>query len=194
MKKKNSLYIICLIVLVLVSCTPKNNNIEEEYYPNGTIKTRMEVKDGKRNGLTQNYDNQGRLESTAELVDDIYEGWMTQYNPNTGKVSAKSYYVNDTQNGPAYQYYVTGELFREETYKEGRIDSIVKTFWANGKLQAEVYFRKGKPAVGLKEWNINGEPVEQPQIVIQKINHLEATSSVELKIYLSDNSKKVDFY
>jgi hypothetical protein len=184
----------CLFIYLIASSCNKNDNIVKEYYPDGIIKTIIEVKDGKRNGLTKNFDEKGRLESTAELKNDKYEGWLINYNTESGKVTAKAFYKNDKQNGPATLYYVTGELYREITYVDGRVDSIVKTYWANGKPQAEVFFRKGDPSIGLKEFDKQGNPVQQTHIVIEKINQLETTSSVTLKIYLSDKSTKVDFY
>lgn len=182
------------IILTIIACKPKNDNIVEEKYPNGITKSKIEVKDGKRNGLTQNYDERGRLVSTAELVDDKYEGWMVNYNPENGAVTARSFYKDDKQNGPVTLNYKTGKLYREMTYKNGRVDSIVKTYWANGNLQAEVYFKMGQPSIGLKEWDKDGKPVEQPHIVVKEINQAALLNKIKVKIYLSDESSKVEFY
>lgn len=192
MKFNYTLY--AFISIFIFACTPKNDNIQKEFYPNGNIKTIMEVKNGKRNGLTKNFDEQGRLESTAELKDDKYEGWMINYNKTNGKITAKALYKNDKQNGPAKLYYASGELYREMTYVDGHVDSIVKTYWANGKLQAEVFFKMGDPGTGLKEWDKQGNPIKQPTIIVEEVNQLALFGTFSLKIYLSDHSSDVDFY
>jgi hypothetical protein len=182
------------ILLALVSCSGKNKDLEYEYYPDGTLKSEIQVKNGMRNGITKNYDEKGRLISTAELADNKYEGWMINYNPKNNKITAKALYKNDQQDGPATLYYSDGQLYREMTYVNGRVDSIVKTYWPGGKLQAEVYFKMGEPAIGLKEYDKDGNPVKQPTIVIEGINQLAMLNRYGLKIYLSDHTGKVNFY
>ncbi len=189
---KNS-SLLFLSILILISCTKKKDVIKE-YYPNRIIKSETEVIDGKRNGISKTYDEIGRLVSTAEFVNDTLQGWMTTYNPQNGKVTAKAFYKNDKQNGPVTLYYAEGQLYREEYYKEGRVDSIVRTYWPDGKLQAEIYFKMGSPALGLKEYDEKGNPVEQPGIVIKEINQLRSANTFKLKIYLTNQSTNVDYY
>jgi major membrane immunogen (membrane-anchored lipoprotein) len=190
---KNIIFPFIFVLLIQIACS-HDDNIVKEYYPTGIIKSKMEVKNGMRNGLTQNFDEKGRLLSTAELINDKYEGWMTNYNPANGKVMAKSHYVNDKQNGTVTTYYDQGQLYREMYYVDGRVDSIVKTYWPDGSLQAEVYFKMGKPAIGLIEYDKKGNIVEQPHIVIEEINKLSLLNTVTLKIYLSNHNSKVDLY
>jgi hypothetical protein len=191
--KKIDFLLLIVFLLIIASCS-KNDNVVKEYYPNGYIKMEAEVKDGMRNGLTKNYDENGKLISTAELKNDKYEGWVITYSPYNGKVTAKSHYINDQQNGPVTLYYDGGQLYREMTYVDGRVDSIVKTFWPDISLQAEVYFKKGAPAIGLKEFDRQGKPIKQPNIVVEKIDQLSTQNYIVLKIYLSDHNPKVDFY
>jgi antitoxin component YwqK of YwqJK toxin-antitoxin module len=192
--KKRSVIVALGIMALLISCRHKNDDFIYEYYPDGTLKSEIQVRNGLRNGITKNYDERGRLASTAELADDKYEGWMINYNPKNNKVTAKALYKNDQQNGPATLYYSDGQLYREMTYVDGRVDSIVKTYWPGDKLQAEVYFEMGQPAVGLKEFDKNGTPVKQPAIMVKEVDLLSLFNKIELKIFLSDNTKEVEFY
>jgi major membrane immunogen (membrane-anchored lipoprotein) len=183
-----------LCILLLITVCKHEDNLVKEYYPDGTIKSKIEVKNGKRNGLTRNFDEKGRLLSTAELVDDKYEGLLITYNPANGKITAKSHYKDDKQNGTVTTYYDQGQLYREMTYVNGRVDSIVKTYWPDGSLQAEVYFKMGAPAIGLKEFDRKGNPVQQPSIIVEEINQLALLNTVTLKMYLSDHNTKADLY
>jgi antitoxin component YwqK of YwqJK toxin-antitoxin module len=180
------------VFVLLLSC--KKQDIRYTYYPDGTLKQMAEYKNGLRNGLTKNYDDRGRLVSTAELKDDVYNGWMTNYNPNNNKVTAKAMFVNDKQNGPVTLYYTSGQLYRESFYKNGLVDSLVKTYWPSGKLKAELYFKMGNPAIGLKEYDKQGNLIKEPSIVILEDNQLDLRDIINLKIYLSDRNKEVDFY
>jgi antitoxin component YwqK of YwqJK toxin-antitoxin module len=192
--KKRSAIISLVFMTIWISCGPKNEDIVTEYYSDGTLKSEIQVKNGMRNGITKNYDERGRLASTAELVDDKYEGWMINYNPENNKITARALYKNDLQNGPATLYYSDGQLYREMTYVDGRVDSIVKTYWPGGKLQAEVFFKKGEPSIGLKEYDKNGLPVKQPTIVIKELDQLSLFNKIEIRISLSDKTRKVEFY
>jgi len=192
--KTKSAIISFAFMAVWISCNQKNDDIVYEYYPDGSLKSEIQVKNGMRNGITKNYDEKGRLVSTAELVDDKYEGWMINYNPKNNKITAKALYKDDLQNGPATLYYSDGQLYREMTYINGRVDSIVKTYWPGNKLQAEVYFKMGQPAIGLKEFDKNGNPVKQPTILVKKVDQLALFNKIELKISLSDNNREVNFY
>jgi hypothetical protein len=193
MKTKSAIISLALMA-VWISCSQKNNPVVYEYYPDGTLKSEIQVKNSMRNGTTKNYDEKGRLVSTAELVDDKYEGWMINYNPKNNKITAKALYKNDQQNGPATLYYSDGQLYREMAYVNGRVDSIVKTYWPGNKLQAEVCFKMGQPAVGLKEFDKNGTPVNQPTILVKEVDQLALFNKIELKISLSDHTRDVEFY
>jgi hypothetical protein len=192
--KKRSVIILLALLTGLISCRHKNDELTYVYYPDGTLKSEIQVKKGMRNGITKNYDDRGRLVSTAELADDKYEGWMINYNPVNNKITARALYKNDQQNGPAILYYSDGQLYREMTYADGRVDSVVKTYWPGGKLQAEVYFKKGEPAIGLMEYDKKGTPVKQPSIVVKKVDQLSLFNKIELRIFLSDKTSDVKFY
>jgi len=187
-------FILLLAINIIVSCGNKKGDVIEEFYPDGTIKSEVQVKDGLRNGLSKNYDERGRLTSTAEFVDDMYNGWMINYNPDNGKVTAKALYKNDNQHGPATLNYTDGSLYREMFYVDGRVDSIVKTYWPDGSLQAEVFFKKGSPAIGLKEFDKTGKPIVQPTLVIKQIDQLATQSKLILKVSLSEKTKDVEYF
>jgi len=192
--KNIRLFIFLVFVFMLAAGCKKNRDVEYEYYADGTLKSEIQMKNGMRNGITKKYDEIGRLISTAELKDDKYEGWMIKYNPKNQKITAKALYKNDQQDGPATLYYADGQLYREMKYVNGRIDSLVKTYWPGGKLQAEVWFRMGEPAIGLKEYDKEGHLIKQPAIVVTEINQVSLLNKLTLKISLSDNTKKVNFF
>lgn len=185
--------ILILLCTFFFACN-NNPGVQEEFYPDGTIKSSAQVKNGLRNGTTKMYDERGRLTSTAEFVNDQHEGWTINYNPENGKVVAKAFYKNDKQNGPVTLYYKEGQIYRKMKYVDDHVDSIVTTYWPNGKVQAEDLFQKGNPAIGLKEWDDQGNPIKEPTLVVKEINQVALFGKVTLVFSISDGTKEVDYY
>ncbi len=193
---KNS--ILLILCFFIVSCNFFDRSgkvIEREYYSDGGLKSETELKDGKRNGMVRNYSERGRLLSTTEYVNDLREGWLINYSSETGAPELKGFFKNDTQSGPVIQYYREGMLFRESNYVKGRIDGVVKTFWANGKLKAENFYKMGKLSVGLKEYDKEGNLIiKRPEIIFHELNQLALFDRLVLKISVSDEAEDVEFY
>jgi antitoxin component YwqK of YwqJK toxin-antitoxin module len=194
MKIKKLLSIIVISILIIYACNDPNNGVQEEYNTNGTIKSQITLKNGLRNGISKLYDERGRLTSTAEYINDKHEGWVINYNPDNGKVMSKALYKNDMQNGPVTLFYREGYLYREMNYINDMVDGIVKTYWPNGKIQAENLFKMGNPAIGLKEFDSDGKPINEPYLVINEINQLRLLNKLIIKISISDGAKKVEFF
>jgi antitoxin component YwqK of YwqJK toxin-antitoxin module len=165
--------------------------VVEEYYPDGNIKSEITVQNNMRNGISKYYNENGRLMSTAEYVNDKRNGWVVNFNTENGKISTKAFFKNDVQNGELIQYYKEGSLFRTSTYEDGRVNGIIKTYWPDRKLKAENLFKMGIPSKGLKEYDRHGILIKQPYIVVNKTVE---SNKIILKISLSDRDKDVDFY
>ena len=184
--------LLILFTSMLPSCIPPSgqNNLVQEFYMDGSLKSTSEVKNGMRNGITKNFDEKGRLLSTCEYVDDKRNGWLVNYNPEIGKVITKVMFRDDLQDGPLVMNYQEGMLFRESNYTNGRVNGLVKTYWPNGKLKAQVHFKMGMPGNDLKEYDKEGKEIVQPQLIIEKAT----TQKNSIKIYLSDHSTDFEVY
>jgi antitoxin component YwqK of YwqJK toxin-antitoxin module len=184
------------VVALLFSCSdPNKPQIVEEYNPDGTIKSQTPMVKGLRNGMVKTYDERGRLEATADYVDDLREGKVCQYNPANGKLTAMATYKKDVQEGPSTLHYTSGAIYREMLYREGRLDSIVKTYYPSGKLQAENKFKMGQASINLKEYDEKGNIItDYPQIVLKTEDMRASRGMYRLKFSLSDGNKKAEFY
>lgn len=191
---KRIIYTSLFMLFLAFSCKTKNDTIVEEFYPDGSIKSEITMKNNIRNGLTKNYDEKGRLVSTAEYINDKHEGWLINYNPENGKITTKAMFKDDEQDGFVYQYYREGKLFRESTYVKGRLNGVIKTYWPDGKLKAENTYNMGKPEIGLKEYDKSGNLLKQPEIVFKEVNQAALLNKVVLYFSISDGNKNVDFY
>jgi hypothetical protein len=183
--------LLIIIVVVLFSCklgNDPNNGVKEDFYMDGMIKSRYTLKNGLKEGVVSNYDPKGRLSSTIEYNNDMRNGKLINYSVETKKPELTAYFKNDTQTGPVVQYYKEGMIFRESNYTKGRVNGVIKTFWSNGKLKAENIFKMGKPGIGLKEYENDGQTIIRQPNIVAKVANKSITMS------LSDNNYNVEFY
>jgi len=145
--------------------------------------------------LVKNYSEKGRLLSTAEYVNDLRNGWVINYSTENSKPMLKALFKDDVQNGPVIQYYQEGMLFRESNYINGRVDGLVKTYWPSGKTKAENFYKMGKPAIGLKEFDKDGKLIiKHPHIIIEEVDQMALLDKVIIKVYLSEKVDDIEIY
>ena len=180
------------LFVMLAACTQHdpNNGLQEEFYPNGIIKSTFTLKNGLRNGTVKYFDTKGRLLSKAEYKDNLKNGELINYNSENGKMILKAHFKEDIQHGKVIQYYREGMLFRESNYVNGRVEGLVKTYWPKGNLKAENFFHQGKPAIGLKEFDKESNLINQPQLMVRKSN----ARKFGIEIQLSSDVDEVEYY
>lgn len=188
---------ITFLAAILSSCTrtekSPDDNIQREYHTNGVIKKEIPVKDSLIDGIMKEFDREGRLIKSTSFVSGNMDGDAYIYNPANGKPTYKATMKKNIQEGPLLQYYDNGVLFKESTYLQGRVDGQAKTYWPDGKTKAIAFYKKGKPAIGLQEFDKNGLPIKVPAIVVKKTDRLAQNNKVILDLSVSDGSS-FDFY
>ncbi len=97
--------------------------VQIKKYENGQVKSKVNVKDGKRNGLAQGY----------------YKD---------GKIKYETYFKNDKREGISKAYFKTGKLKSEQNYKNGFLNGVSKKYHKNGKLKSEFNFIDDLPIGG----------------------------------------------
>lgn len=186
MKRQNisitkKLLIAGLILIIACDHSPEKaksgkKNLAYEYYENGAIKSEAETKDGKAHGLLKNYTAGGRLESVYTFENGIRNGPAVTYYPN-GQAREKKYYLNGQRHGDTKIYYRSGELYRVTPYENGKIEGIRITYYKDGKVMARAPYKNGFPGLGLKEYNMEGELLD---------NKVEISLSEENKLLTED--------
>jgi antitoxin component YwqK of YwqJK toxin-antitoxin module len=194
---KPHILIFCLLFLSCIACDSSKKSdkqVQEEFYRNGIIKSRTEIRNGKRNGLTQQFNEIGQLLSSTEFKDDKKDGWFFQYSEKNNKIMIKAHFKEDMQDGQVLQYYQEGMLFRESFYTNTRLNGTMKTYWPNGKLKSENYYKMDTFSIGLKEYDSKGNQLDVPSIIVKEIDQLALLNRVVLQISLSDKNRNVSFY
>lgn len=184
MKLKN----LCFISLIILigSCNLLNPGKKDS--KNNNIPTDKDIQ------IRKKYDDKGKLVTTVPYKGNIKHGIAKHYYPD-GSVSMEIPYVNNKKHGESVYYYTSGKVYRITPYINDKKHGIQKKYYEDGKLMAEIPFENDEPVPGLKEYTEFGELLTQyPSIIFEEINKVAFENKVILKIYLSDKSKKVDFF
>ena len=94
----------------------KRNGLAEEYYENGQLKGKSYYKDGRSDGLDENYYENGQLESKGSFKDGKEDGLWEYYHENSN-LSKKVNYKNGQRDGREELYSENGKLYRTANFK-----------------------------------------------------------------------------
>jgi len=187
---------LCLLILSCQTNTDKQieDGVAREYYADGMIKSETQVSDTLAHGLMKKYDRDGGLMSVYTFNMGKLDGPAVSYYPNK-KINLKMFYKDGKREGTTLWYYDTGELYRSIPYKNGRINGIKISYYKNGKIMAEAPVKDDLPGLGLKEYSMNGEILDDDtKIIVNVDNRLFAENVYILNLSLSNPKNGANFY
>lgn len=189
MKKAHFAIVLALVVVGLSSCeyfiVPENKSknegkeiafdangdtLKKEFYKDGSLRSIITIKNGKRNGPSYVY----------------YENGKQQFEIN---------YKDSEKDGITKYFYESGELYRTTLFEHGEKAGIQKYYYKNGGLKAEIPYESGVVVPGTKEYSQTGKLItDYPEIVVKTVDRLAFENTYDLKISLSPLKKNVDIY
>lgn len=98
--------------------------------------------DGKIKKRLYTYYDNNKLSSKTSYLNDVEEGLKELYY-ETGAMKVSEFYANGQLHGASKLYYENGTLHKEHAYKKGREDGLCKGYYENAQLEYEVYKRRG---------------------------------------------------
>ena len=113
-------------------------------YKNGQLRRKEAFKNGKKDGLVEEYSIKGQLEYKANFKSGKHNGISEQYNKKTGKLQFKNTWENHKMNGLSEQYYETGELEFKGNFKDNKLTGVVNWYHKNGQLSKKETYKAGK--------------------------------------------------
>jgi antitoxin component YwqK of YwqJK toxin-antitoxin module len=134
----------------------KMNGLSKQYYDDGKLESEMFTENGKANGLGKEYYQNGNLRLETTYKDNKPEGLVKHYYEN-GNLSAEAIYKNDKPEGLAKQYYETGELRWEQNMKNGQLNGQTKQYYEDGTIKTDVVYKNGKMNGTYKQYYETGE-------------------------------------
>ncbi|UII22000.1 toxin-antitoxin system YwqK family antitoxin [Fulvivirga ligni] len=173
-------YLLSLFVL-LMACEPTTkkesksqkrpeNGEMKQYRADGSVKTLITYKNGKKNGVSKNFYENGKVRQQVEYVDNI-------------------------KHGTAITYYESGKKFQVTPYVDGKITGVREKYRMNGALTTEAPYKEDKPCSGLKEYLKDGALKKKyPKIMVREIDNTLKNNEYIVELYMSDHSDDVMFY
>jgi antitoxin component YwqK of YwqJK toxin-antitoxin module len=114
-----------------------------EHYPDGSLKSRSMVRDGKLNGISQGWYPDGSLQIEEHFIQGVANGLVTRWHANSRTLSEAT--ARDGRlHGVYRRWHTNGQLAEEITYTEGKPHRLSRAWFPNGKLKAEVQLGHGK--------------------------------------------------
>lgn len=94
--------------------------VHKEYYSDGTIKSKIQYKNGKQSGYVREYHPNGRLAFVQYVRDGKINGPVKAYY-SSGRLKGEVIYVNNSEHGRMREYYESGTIKEEALYVRGKI-------------------------------------------------------------------------
>jgi hypothetical protein len=131
---------------------------------NGTIKTRINYKNGIKDGIS------------------------TLYHADGKSIQLAMPYVNGKRHGTSKKYFDNGQLYAETSYQNDELHGARITYYRSGKIKSRLTYYNGQPYADLEEYYLSGVQKEMPAI-----RHVRVGNQITLSIDSKD-CKGVDFF
>jgi len=104
---------------------------------------------GMREGIWCEFHPNGLVQTATSYVNGVKEGLHIEMNAN-GQLAKRIFFHNDLRHGE-YKEFNYATVKEQRTYKNGKIDGLVKIFYDNGKLMEDGMYQNGLRE-GVSKW------------------------------------------
>ena len=144
--------------------------VQHEYYPNGRVKREASFRDGRREGVWREFDEEGNVinSQTYKKGALMSEGVVGTDGKRRGEykeffadssLRAEGLFIDGLHSGEWKFYYQNGKLQEVGSYKEGEPDGVWIWYYDNGQKQIEEQFYKGQHNGPYKEYDSKGNVI-----------------------------------
>jgi len=130
--------------------------IIETYHPESEILWYREtLKNGKQNGLFEQWYKNGVPKYKYNIKNDEYDGLYEQWYED-GLLHLRDNYIDGKKDGIWEEYYPNGKLYEKSNYKDGELNGLYENYYPNGKLRRRFNYKNGKLDGSLENLHSNG--------------------------------------
>ncbi len=151
-------------------------DIRKEYYENGKLKLVGSYKNGSKQGVFREYDQdgniinshiyEGNVKSGEGIVDpsgDKQGSWKLFY--PTGELRAEGQYVSGLKSGEWKYYYPSNVVEQVGNYKDGLATGPWKWYYESGAVLRDERYRKGKEDGLMVEYSEDGNEIIRGEFI-----------------------------
>jgi hypothetical protein len=140
------------------------------------------------------YEKTKTLKKEITVKNNKKNGPAKEYYPS-GELRQLVYYENSIRKGETTWYYKNGQPYRVTPYENGKINGTRKMYYENGKLQAEIPYKDGELQAGTVEYDKKGNIINNSPKFLFKLTDLRNTSDkVFVQVSLSKKYSKTEFF
>ncbi len=136
-----------LLFLITMLLTFTHANTVKSYYPDGTIKSAVTYKDGKKNGVEHAfYEDGATLKYAKTYAHGRLHGLQQEYSQDALLIQEESYRQGRLDGRS--RYYQNGLLVSEADYQNGIPEGEYTEFYPSGMRKLEIFWSRGKAIEG----------------------------------------------
>ncbi|MBA3899629.1 MAG: hypothetical protein H0X62_05355 [Bacteroidetes bacterium] len=128
--------LVSIFMIFLNSC----KDLRKEYYSNGQEKTVTEYKNGKKDGTSRTYFENGTIWSEAFYKEDKFV-WKKEYSKG-GNLDWETDCSNGKENAIAIHYFPNGNVYKRAEYNflTEKQNGFYKEYYSDGTIHTEAFF------------------------------------------------------
>lgn len=135
----------------------RSDGVHDVYDQNHLLCQKITLKNGKKNGLVEYYNNKGQVMYAECFVDDVREGPAMAFN-SEGQIIAKLHYTKGILEGPC-DFYLKEKIICHATFVQSKIDGTMTIYDPNGNLSVKAPFVAGKKEGLLEAFDLMGHVI-----------------------------------
>jgi antitoxin component YwqK of YwqJK toxin-antitoxin module len=129
--------------LYMTNATAPFNGVVVERYPDGVVRSRSGVREGKLQGESRGWYPNGQLQVLEHFEAGISHGLRTKWHEN-GERQSEASIVQGVIEGVFRRWHPEGGLAEEIPMKAGQPDGLAKSFNPDGSPKAEAVLKSGQ--------------------------------------------------
>lgn len=130
-----------------------------DYFDNGMLKKKANIKDNKLNGKFIQWYLNGNKEYQADYIDDVPQGIWWHWHEN-GKIEEEVRFIDGKRDGTSKQWKENGIKWEDVNYKNGKLHGLWTKWHENGQKLRDRYYDEGNKVGTETSWYPNGEIAE----------------------------------
>ena len=122
----------------------------------GQYATKVNLKNGKKDGKSTWWYRNGQLDAIEYLKDGKLFGTSTSWYPN-GQMKSQGNWPNGIQDGKYTTWFKNGQMWNEQHWKNGNLDGKSTLWRDNGNKVYELNYKNSRPVGKEIDWYENGQ-------------------------------------
>lgn len=153
----------------------------ETCHMNGLIERRVSFVEGKQHGIDTTYYRSGCKKVIQNHLQGQMHGQWIYFYDSTGYAAWEMNYQLDQKHGKHIFFKANGDTTRWETYNNGLLHGVKRTYFSGSRLKREVTYNMGIMDGPFKAYNLKG-------LAIEEMTYKQGKKNDQAKYYFDDGT------